>query len=88
MSYQGTATISRVAQEIEEQLEGTEWEFLIPNVRSMIRECDVLPTDDYDSWVELSFQRPGDLEEYPHIVYCVCSYEPGAVTAKTYKPIS
>jgi hypothetical protein len=89
MSYQGTATISRESTELSSVFHGMGFEWVTPEmVRLMLDESDVLSTEDYDAWVDAADSTPGDLERYPHIVYCVQSTDPGSAVAKTYKPVS
>ena len=89
MSNQGAATISREANIILEELYSMGFkQVTFAEVGQLISESDVIGNDDYDCWVESADSAPGELENYPHIVYCVQSHEPGSVVAKTYKPIS
>ena len=41
------------------------------------------------SWVEFADRAPGELEDYPHVVFCqIDENVPGAVTQKDYRPIT
>ena len=89
MTYQGSATISRVAKEIAETANNCGYEWIESyHIRRLLCESDVISTDEYDCWVDFTDNVPGDLESYPHIVYCLQYYESGTALAKTYKPIS
>ena len=66
-------------------------ESLISSIERLVADKDwenVPDTDGeygYESWVELSYGQPGDLEPEPVVVFCICSNEPGCITAKTYR---
>ena len=90
MSNQGSATISRYADEITEDFERMGFEVDRSAVDRMICESDVLDDDTQDlyAWVEAADSAPGETEKFPHIAYCTCSYRPDAVAVKTYKPVA
>ena len=64
---------------------------LISSIERLVVDSDweyVSNTDGeygYESWVELGYGQPGDLEPEPVIVFCTCSSEPGCITAKSYR---
>lgn len=93
MTFQGTATVSRVTNELMDAFKSMGFEFnplvASASIRSMISESDVIGDRNTEAWVEAAASQPGDLEEYPHLVYCLLDLNnPGAVTAKTYRPVS
>ncbi len=64
---------------------------MISSIERLVADTDwenVPDTDGeygYESWVELSYGQPGDLEPEPVVVFCICSNAPGCITAKTYR---
>lgn len=58
------------------------------DAKSLVSPSDWGSDDDSSWWVELDGSCPGDLEPYPHLVFCVQSYERGCIPARTYKPIA
>ena len=73
--FSSESHIDSIISSIERLVADTDWE----NVPDTDGEYG------YESWVELSYGQPGDLEPEPVVVFCTCSNEPGAITAKTYK---
>ena len=73
--FSSESYIDSIISSIERLVADTDWE-------------NVPDTDDeygYESWVELSYGQPGDLEPEPVVVFCTCSNAPGCITAKTYR---
>ena len=62
-----------------------DYEYAIDSLKSVITEQDWQKEDDWESWVEVGFGQPGDLEPSPCVIYCVCSNEPGCVTNRNYR---
>ena len=72
--FSSESHIDSIISSIERLVADTDWE----NVPDTDGEYG------YESWVELGYGQPGDLESEPVVVFCTCSNEPGAITAKTY----
>ena len=91
MSYQGTATISRIAEELADEIQSAGFDFVTPGmIASMLHESDVLSTRNWDCWVDWAACPVGQFgsEDYPHLVYCQQSAEPGSAVSRSYIPIA
>lgn len=87
MSYQGATAIREIAEEIAQEINDAGYSVTVEQISSMLCESDVVPGDGYDVWIEWSDRKPGDLEEWPHLVYCSEVKVPGSAVQKDYRPI-
>ena len=91
MSYQGTATVAREATILVQEIQkaGFDW-VTYKMVSDMIHESDVLSTRNWDCWVDWAACPVGQFgsEDYPHLVYCQQSAEPGSAVSRSYIPIA
>lgn len=84
MSFQGTATISRIAQELSEEFLSLGFNIDEAQIRKHLCESDVIPDDTWDVWIEVSGFIPGDIKRYPHLVFCTQENTPGAAVNRRY----
>jgi hypothetical protein len=52
-----------------------------------LHETDVQSDGATLNWVEASIGEPGSIEDYPCLVFCRQSIEPGSAVARSYRPI-
>ena len=54
-------------------------------IASLVSPSDWVKSEEGESWVELGYGQPGDLEPEPCVVFCNLSYEPGCIASRTYR---
>jgi len=87
MSFQGTATISRISQELSEEFTSLGFDVNEAQIRRHLSESDVVPDNDWDVWVECTGFIPGELNRYPHLVFCTQENTPGSAVNRRYVAI-
>lgn len=89
MSNQGIATISRESDILVDEFHGMGFGWVEKYmVDRMIREGDVIGNREWNVWVESASRAPSELQDHPHVVFCVESNELGSAVNRTYKPVS
>jgi hypothetical protein len=84
MSYQGLQTISRISQELSEELKSLGFDVCESKIRLHLSESDVIPDNNWDVWVEVAARGSGEILRNPQLVFCTQENTPGSATNRKY----